>query len=771
MLARLRRQPLRWLLLVITGAFVGAAGLTAHSLAQPPDLTFGPRLYLLLSPADDFPSLLPPTTVLHAHLHADLGGHYVSRYVASGGIDDQAIMEAAGLSVRLIDADTTNNVYYFADASAAQAESLASSFGEILYADNLVLLIAATPAVEQTMLDTLLANGVSVAALLPDPINVQPETLVSAAGATVQQQVGADPTIAGLLPLLTEGELSKLIDELDGDTQVLIDNQLTTLQTRYTLSTQMRLTERYLYQYYTALGMSPYYHEWTYGNYSGRNVIAEIRGTLRPERIWIVGGHSDTISESPYNRSPGADDNGTGTAATMLIAKILHNYRFAETIRFVHFSGEEQGQWGSKRYAAELAQSGAQVMGFLNLDMIGDDGNGDRRLELHTGLGTGSNALGDAFIQNNIDYAQGLVIERKTSSASRFSDHSPFWDRGYPAFLAIEDFFDNAVAGDRDRNPQYHRTGDRLNLVRVNYVARTARTTLATVAELAGLQGPNTGPTATATSAPTDTPTATPPAAGCTNLLLNPDFEINGSWQFGTTPYSAGYDSTVRYSGQRGLRLGIPAPVANRRAHSSAFQRVVIPADATEVTLRYWQRPGGSSDGVDYRETLLLNANYGFLATLERAFTVSGADQWSQKSFNLLAHRGRTVVVYFNVYNNGGGAQQWNYVDQAALIVCAPSIVVATPTAEPAVTETATPTATATLTATATVSVTPTLTVTPMLTVTPTITATPTLTVTPTITGSVPPTVTITPIETPTLAPTAPAGQASNLYLPLVGKP
>jgi hypothetical protein len=746
MLVHVRRQPWLWLLLLITAAIVGTAGLTAHSLAQPPDLTFGPRLYLLLSPADDFPSLLPPTTVLHAHLHVDLGGHYVSRYVASGGGEDQAAMEAAGLTVRLIDADTTGNVYYFADASAAQAESLAVGFGEILYADELVLLIAATPAVEQTMLDTLLTNGVSVAALTPDPINVQPDALVGAAAPGQQAQSGADPTIAGLLPLVTESELSKLIDELDGDTQVLIGNQLTTLQTRYTLSTQMQLTERYLYQYYANLGLNPTYHQWTYGNYSGRNVVAEIRGTLRPERIWIVGGHSDTISESPYNRSPGADDNGTGTAATMLIAKILRTYRFAETVRFVHFSGEEQGQWGSKRYAAELAQNGAQIMGFLNLDMIGYDGNGDRRLEIHTGLGTASNALGDAFIQNNTDYAQGLVIERKTSSASRFSDHSPFWDRGYPAFLAIEDFFDNAVAGDRDRNPQYHRTGDRLALVNVNYVARTARTTLASVAELAGLQGPNTGPTPTATSAPTDTPTATPPAAGCTNLLLNSDFEINGNWQFGSTPYTAGYDATVRYSGGRALRLGIPAPVTNRMAHSSAFQKVVIPADATEVTLRYWQRPGGGSDGVDYRETLLLNANYGFLATLERSFAAAGADQWSQKSFNLLAQRGKTVVVYFNVYNNGRGAQQWNYVDQAALVFCAPSLVVETPTPATPVIETATPTVTLTLT------------------------ATPALTGTPTLTASVTPT--ITPVETPTLAPTAPAGQVGTLYLPLVaGEP
>jgi Zn-dependent M28 family amino/carboxypeptidase len=233
----------------------------------------------------------------------------------------------------------------------------------------------------------------------------------------------------------------------------------------------------------------------------------------------------------------------------MLIARLLRDFEFADTIRFVHFSGEEQGQWGSRAYAAALSQDNEEIKGFINLDMIGYDGNGDQRLELHTGLSAGAIALGEAFAENNDDYTQGLLIERKTTSASRFSDHSPFWDAGVPAFLAIEDFFDNSDAGDRDRNPQYHRSGDTVDLVDLDYVMRTTRTTLATVAELAGLLGPRADETPTVTLTPTASATPTVLPVGCANLLVNGDFEGNDGWQFGTTPFSAGYDNSPETSG------------------------------------------------------------------------------------------------------------------------------------------------------------------------------------------------------------------------------
>ena len=83
---------------------------------------------------------------------------------------------------------------------------------------------------------------------------------------------------------------------------------------------------------------------------------------------------------------------------------------------------------------------------------------------------------------------------------------------------------------------------------------------------------------------------------GCANLLVNGDFEGNEGWQFGTTPFAAGYDSSIQFDGQRSLRMGIPLSENNRLAHSSAFQLVTLPPDASEITLRYRQQPGGGGE-------------------------------------------------------------------------------------------------------------------------------------------------------------------------------
>ena len=67
---------------------------------------------------------------------------------------------------------------------------------------------------------------------------------------------------------------------------------------------------------------------------------------------------------------------------------------------------------------------------------------------------------------------------------------------------------------------------------------------------------------------------------------------------------------------------------------------------------------------------LLLNADYSRLRTVEKS-TAAGDGQWRQRSFDLTAFAGRTVVLYFNVYNNGSGAQQWNHLDDVSLAICA----------------------------------------------------------------------------------------------------
>lgn len=676
---RAKRLPSLILIVVLMAATLGGPATHGQDDALL-DAPFGPALFLIRAEGDVPPALLPPTTVVHTRLHAPHGDHWV----ASGSLEDAELLANAGQQVQVIDANTADAIYYIADATAPHAEELAASVGRLLWRSETHLIMATDAEHELALLETLPPQGVSVSLLTAAPLYVDeaaPE--ITAAQATV-----ADPTIAALLAQITPAELQTLVSQLSGHTPAPVGGQAVTIHTRYTFAGRLRDAEQFVYESYQRLGLNVRYAPWTYGRYSGRNVVAEVRGSTQPERVLLVGGHLDSMSNVPYTGAPGADDNATGTAATLVIARLLAIYQPSLTVRFIHFTGEEQGQWGSKVYAGALRRAGEQVIGFINLDMIGWDGNGDRVVEIHTGRGPKSNALADHFLERNERYGIGLVFERKTTTASRFSDHSPFWDNDYASFLVIENFFDDLRP--RDRNPNYHTTGDIVMQVDFDYVARIARVALATVAELAGyaLGGSPETPTPTVTPSPTFTPTATPTPRpdACASVLLNGDFEGSGGWQFGSTPFPARYTTITAYSGARAAQLGIPSGFANRRAYSTVFQRITIPADAeTPVLLRYMERTHGAADTADYREALLLNSSYGFVARLERSFA-AGDETWRERVFDLSTYRGRTLVLYFNVYNDGSGSQMWSYLDRIELGSCVHVGSPETPTPEPTVT-------------------------------------------------------------------------------------
>jgi hypothetical protein len=598
-----------------------------------------------------------------------------------------------------------------------------------------------------------------------------------------------------MLPQVTEAGVAALVANLSGERSVAIGGRNVTLYTRYTFTSQVLDAGRYVYQFYEGLGLPVGYSTWGYGNYNGQNVVADLRGAIHPERVWLVGGHLDSTSEIPYSSAPGADDNATGTAATLLIASVLRSYQFADTIRFVHFTGEEQGMWGSKGYVPALSASGVQVMGYVDLDMIGYDSNGDRIMEVHAGTRANSLDLAGRFISANDRYGQGLRIELKREDATQFSDHSPFWNYGYAAFLAIEHFFDGATP--RDRNPWYHTTGDRLANVNLGYTVRSARTALATIAESAGLlAGPAASPTATSTASaqPQPTATRTPTATAawsCSERVSNGGFETDAGWTFALTASQAGYTTAQAHSGARSARLGVtPSTAAGSRAvggekrgeqernllgeaapagasYSTAYQTIAIPAAADSVTLSFWHQPGSQGTAGDWQRSLLLNADYTYLATLMHG--LENSEEWRPRVFDLTPYRGRTVVLYFEVYNNdiASGPLAWMYLDDVSLQACAGASptppVTPSRTATASATPTASPTATSTPTSTVTPSGTPTASVTPTLTSTSTSTLTVTPTASPTATST--PTSTVTPSGTPTASVTPTLTSTSTLTL------
>jgi Peptidase family M28 len=116
------------------------------------------------------------------------------------------------------------------------------------------------------------------------------------------------------------------------------------------------------------------------------DVRATLRGSVEPDRIYLVSGHYDSRVTDVLNGTsdaPGADDDASGTAVSMELARVMATRRPNATLVFLAVAGEEQGLYGSNFVAQQYKAAGADIQGMLNNDIVGsstaDDGTRDRR--------------------------------------------------------------------------------------------------------------------------------------------------------------------------------------------------------------------------------------------------------------------------------------------------------------------------------------------------------------------------------------------------------
>jgi photosystem II stability/assembly factor-like uncharacterized protein len=205
-----------------------------------------------------------------------------------------------------------------------------------------------------------------------------------------------------------------------------------------------------------------------------KSVVATKPGTVSGEQV-VICGHFDSTSEDPINLAPGADDNASGTAAVIEAARILGKSPFEKTIKFICFSGEEQGLYGSGEYAGDASAAGEMIGAVINFDMIGYADTVPEDINLV------GNAASEWLVDFAADcagaYVPGLAVVRDIDAGMILSDHASFWKAGYSAILGIED---SDIA-----YPYYHTTGDTLGHLTKSFVADVARMGIAAVAELA----------------------------------------------------------------------------------------------------------------------------------------------------------------------------------------------------------------------------------------------------------------------------------------------
>ncbi|MEC8930710.1 MAG: M28 family metallopeptidase, partial [Candidatus Latescibacterota bacterium] len=242
------------------------------------------------------------------------------------------------------------------------------------------------------------------------------------------------------------------------------------------------------------------------------NVVGELRGTDPDAGYYVICAHYDAIGTRSRREqlvllgedltggwdwrvhpSPGANDNASGIALVLEAARVLSARTFPWSVKFIAWSGEELGLWGSRHYANLAGQRGDRILGVLNFDMIGFNDLA-QRLELVTN--PASRWLVDHLRATNDRYQIGLQIDLLDDHpCPGLSDHAPFWARGYDAILGIENYLPTdsshvaVVRGDYRVNSQYHSVADLPDSINWELVADVTRLTVAAMSQFGQEQG------------------------------------------------------------------------------------------------------------------------------------------------------------------------------------------------------------------------------------------------------------------------------------------
>lgn len=212
------------------------------------------------------------------------------------------------------------------------------------------------------------------------------------------------------------------------------------------------------------------------------NIIARKKGSVSDERI-IIGAHFDSVPGSP-----GADDNASGVSVMLELARILADRKWNHTVELIGFHMEEWNMIGSGAYAKKLKQAKVRVRGMISLEMVGFTSSAPGSQKMPAGFGFFYPKVGNfiAIVGNvrswkllntfktKMKAGQNLPVETLVMPfngifvyPSRWSDHSPFWDAGYPALLITDTSF--------YRNPHYHGPTDTIETLNLDFMLNVTR--------------------------------------------------------------------------------------------------------------------------------------------------------------------------------------------------------------------------------------------------------------------------------------------------------
>lgn len=234
---------------------------------------------------------------------------------------------------------------------------------------------------------------------------------------------------------------------------------------------------------YITVDLYPFNFQFGGKTYTSHNVVMVQQGTDGDAGVVMIGAHYDTISQNQIvttNYQPGANDNGSGTAAVLEVARLMAQRTHRATLIFILFGAEELGRYGSIAYVQEMIAQRAPIRAMINLDIVGSP-TGPRGERFDTEMRVYSappNTSDSRHLARLVELvARTFVpnmrvnIQETVDRLGRYGDHQSFSDRGFAAVRLIEQMDDLS---------RTHNANDTIEDIDGDYLRRVVQVSLAT---------------------------------------------------------------------------------------------------------------------------------------------------------------------------------------------------------------------------------------------------------------------------------------------------
>ena len=257
----------------------------------------------------------------------------------------------------------------------------------------------------------------------------------------------------------------------------------------------IKKTENYITGYFKNIGLQVHQQQYKYGNYDIANIIACSQKNLLSSKYYVIGAHYDSVPET-Y----GADDNASGIAVLLELARYTIQEEISLPVRFIAFTAEEPPTFsthyqGSKVFVKSVLKKKDEILGAIILEMVGYTSNEQSYPLVLKWMGYPSkgNFIGIVGNRKSKKFGQSIFQSFKKNEQlpvetlfvplnglilpdTRLSDHSPFWDAGLPAVMITDTAF--------FRNPNYHTPQDTFDTLDYLFMAELVKSLLITLKEL-----------------------------------------------------------------------------------------------------------------------------------------------------------------------------------------------------------------------------------------------------------------------------------------------